>query len=347
MNFRTSLLRSRTVLAGVLATSAIALVGCMDSDPALEGHFAEREVEPSGVKMPKFNSPDFPSAVLPTKQKQKDPNDPCALDTTTLAACLPLTTALAEIGPSISLVATENGDLLAVEPDKTPRLIANVGARVAQILPSTSVTEDGQVFVLRVDSTIARVTVFSQATPTDTPAEVRELPELSEPGILAIYFTQGKIQKLLSGDPGIIIHSVCHGPENMPLLATASLDGVPQLVQWVDGWIEPLGGVDLANDIAGCTVLGNRVAVAIPEAEKIVSMELGQTDLGTWKLTGSPNTLIDGDFGRVSHLATVYNAQGMELWGATTNTANDRQGSDSDERVIRIPSDGRVGASPD
>ena len=362
MNFRYFPSRLRVTFAVALSASVAALSGCMDTDPALKEHFAERSTEPTGIKMPKFDSPDLPSAVVPTpKNEKRDPNNPCALDATTVAACLPLTTALADLGPSTAVVATEDGNLYIVEPGKTPRLLANVGTAVRQILVSPSVTEDGQIFVLRADSTVARVTVFPATVHAPEPAEVRELPDVTEVGIIAIYFDDhGNLKKLLAGDPGIDIRSICHGPGNMPLLATAKLDGIPQLVQWVDGWIEPLGGVDLANDIAGCTVIGDHVAIAIPEAQKVVSVPIkpsaglaphGPSAHKKWELAGSPTTLVDGDFGRISHLAAVAGTHGFELWGATTNKspeiAESRQSSESDERVIRLPSDGKAGASPD
>lgn len=357
---RTGSLQNRTRGAkhrGAFAATVVGMLslsGCMSASNALELPFTEQETEPTGIAMPKFSSPDLPSTPVPTTERKADNKGPCDLDDVTLAACLPLTTALAPLGPGVGLVATNDGGLTVVAPGKAPREIVRLGAPAKQLLPSPTVEEDRQVFVLRNDDTIARVTIVE-----DGNADVRELPELSEPGILGIYFDQvsedptsgNKFpRKLLVGDPGIEFQQFCHGPATMPPLATAILDGTPQLVQLTGPVINPMGGVDLNDSIGGCAVMGDRVVIAIPDAQKVISMPIGAQHSGpgaAWEVKGSPEVLVDGDFGHISHVAAVASNQGIEVWGATTNKTAGAQPSESDERVVRLPSDGAAGGSPD
>ncbi|KAA9225580.1 glucose dehydrogenase [Corynebacterium amycolatum] len=339
--------RRAALAAGVIGM--VSLSGCMSASNALELPFTEDKSEPTGIAMPKFSSPDLPSTPVPTTENKAKDKGPCDLDDVTLAACLPLTTALASTGPGEALVATDDGALTVVAPGKTPREVARLGAPAKQLLPSPSVEEDRQVFVLRNDDTIARVTLVEGST-----ADVRELPDLSEPGILGIYFDRNSgalsPRKLLVGDPGIEFQQFCHGPDGMPPLATAILDGTPQLVQLTGPVINPLGGVDLNDSIGGCAVMGDRVVIAIPDAQKVISMPVGPQYSGpdaAWEVKGSPEVLVDGDFGHISHVAAVAANQGIEVWGATTNKTAGAQASESDERVVRLPSDGAAGGSPD
>lgn len=336
-------------LAAALA-GTLALGGCFSPSAAPEASFSERTAEPTGVRMPKFSSPDLPETPVPTTSKEADKRGPCDTDDMTLAACLPLTTALAPLGPGEALVGTADGALSVVSPGKPSRKVAQLGSSAKQILASPSVVEDRQVFVLRENDTVARVTLFGQSSPAD----VREMPELSEPGILGIHFDPNRsghfINKLLMGDPGIEFKQFCHGPENMPALATAVLDGIPQLVQWSGGLIEPLGGVDLDNSIGGCAVIADRAIIAIPGAEKVVSLPIGAEHTGpssSWRITGTPETLVDGEFGQISHVVAVPAKDGFEVWGATTNKNADGTVSESDERVVRLPNNGAAGGSPD
>lgn len=339
--------RRAAFAAGAVGT--LVLSGCMSSSASLEAPFAEDTAEPTGIAMPKFSSPDLPDSPVPTTERKKKESEPCDIDDVTLAACLPLTTTLTAIGPGQALVATDDGALTVVAPGKKPREIANIGAPAKQLLPSPAVAEDRQVFVLRNDDTLARVTILD-----DAPADIRELPELSEPGILGIYFDrifgEEAPRKLLVGDPGIQFQQFCHGPESMPPLATAILDGTPQLVQLTGPIIDPLGGVDLDDSIGGCAVMGDRVVIAIPNAQKVISLPVGPefNGLGSgWEVKGSPEVLVDGDFGQISHVAAVASGQGIEVWGATTNKTAGAKPSVSDERVVRLPSDGAAGGSPD
>lgn len=347
--------RNRHHRAALSAVSALAigvvgaLTGCMSSSSALESPFTEETAEPTGIAMPKFDSPDIPSAAVPTTERLPRDHGPCDVDDVTVAACLPLTTALVDLGTGEVLVATDDGTLSVVAPGRAPRKVANIGSPAKQLLASPTIDEDHQVFVLRRDDTIARVTVLR-----DAKADVRELPELTEPGILGIYFDRifGETapRKLLTGDPGIEFKQFCHGPDTMPPLATAILDGTPQLVQLTGPIIDPLGGVDLDDSIGGCAVMANRVIIAIPQAQKVISLPIGAQYDGPgapWKITGSPEVLVDGEFGRISHVETVAAQNGPEVWGATTNKAADAPASESDERVVRLPIDGAVGGAPD
>lgn len=338
----------RTALTAA-AVGMLSLSGCMSASNALELPFTEEKSEPTGIAMPKFSSPDLPSTPVPTTERSDSDKGPCDLDDVTVAACLPLTTALTAFGPGKALVATDDGALTVVAPGKAPREVVRLGAPAKQLLASPTVEEDRQVFVLRTDDTIARVTIAGDGT-----IDVRELPDLSEPGILGIYFdrTSGEQSphKLLVGDPGIEFQQFCHGPHSMPPLATAILDGTPQLIQLTGPIITPLGGVDLDDSIGGCAVMGDRVVIAIPDAQKVISMPIGAQQDGAdaaWEVKGSPDVLVDGDFGHISHVAAVAANQGIEIWGATTNKTAGAQPAESDERVIRLPSDGAAGGSPD
>nr|WP_162933186.1 glucose dehydrogenase [Corynebacterium lactis] len=347
--YRPSATSIRRAALATASAGTLALGACFSPSAAPEASFTEVSAQPSGVKMPKFSSPDLPSTPVPTTAAKPREQGRCATDATTIAACLPGTTALTTLGPGEALVATDDGALTVVAPGKPPREVTRIGSPAKQLLASPSVTEDRQVYVLRQDSTVARVTILEGA-----PADVRELDALKEPGILGIYFKPNRtghmISKLLVGDPGIEFQQFCHGPENMPALATAVLDGVPQLVQFSGGLIEPLGGVDLDNSIGGCAVAADRVIIAIPGANKVISVPIGAEHAGlnaTWHIKGAPETLVEGEFGQISHVASVPAKDGFEVWGATTNKKSGGTVSESDERVVRLPNNGAAGGSPD
>ena len=155
---------------------------------------------------------------------------------------------------------------------------------------------------------------------------------------------------LLAGDPGIELISMCHGPHGAPPLMTVRLDGTPMLAQWSDGLIEPVGGVDLDDSLGGCAVVGPDVVVAVPGAQRVVSIPITPPEpgpFGAWTVAGSPSTLLEGEFGHVGWVAPVLAEGGVEVWGGTVNKAEGRPGGESDERVFRIPSGGSSGGSPD
>lgn len=64
-------------------------------------------------------------------------------------------------------------------------------------------------------------------------------------------------------------------------------------------------------------------------------------------MTGSPETMLEGEFGHVGWVAPVLADGGVEVWGATVNKADGREAGASDERIFRIPSGGAEGGSPD
>ena len=338
--------RARLAALATITIAAGAIGGCYSSTAADRAPFSEVSAEPSAVKMPKMSSPDLPNQSVPTEKQQQKSDDPCATDDTTIAACLDGTTALVGFGPNQALVATEAGDVFLVAPGKKPEHVVNTGAPVTQFLASPSVTEDGQVYILRSDDTIARLTVITMG---GLQADIKEMPELTEPGIEGIFFAgRRQVNKLISGDVNIVFHQLCHTPPDLPQLMTVSVEGIPQLAGFDDGIIDPLGGVDLDDSIGGCAVGGGKVAVAIPDAQKVVLVDIrghGGPDAG-WEITGSPDTIIDGEFGHISHVAVVEGIQGFEIWAATTNRAAGEGGA-SDERVIRLPQGGAAGGSPD
>lgn len=334
--------RARAVVA-LAACAALPLAGCMDRDPELQGQFAERSGEPTGIRMPDSRLDDMPG---PTPQREsRGDRHPCAIDDVVLAACLPETTALASPGPGRGVVATADGVLWLVVPGMEPKPLTEPGAGVRQVLASPSSAEDGQMFVLRYDGSVARMTLLPGGG-----VDWRELPDDSGPGTTALYFDRsGELNTLLAGDYGIDIVSVCHAPNDGPPLLTVRLDGEPMLAQWSGGFVEPLGGVDLSNSIGGCAFDGQQVIVAVPDANRVVGIPVTAPSGagGSWSVAGSPDVILDGEFGRVGSVAVVAGEEGLEVWGATRNTAGGEQGAESDERVFRLPAGGSGGGSPD
>ena len=333
---------ARAVVAA-LACVVLPLAGCMDTDPELRGEFAERSGEPTGIRMPDSRLNDMPG---PTPQREsRGSQEPCAIDDVVLAACLPETTALASPAPGRGIVATADGVLWLVVPGMEPRPLTEPGSPVQQILPGPTSAEDGQVYVLRYDGSVARMTLLAGGD-----VDWRDLRADSRPGTQAIYFDRaGELNTLLAGDYGIDIISVCHAPNDGPPLMTVRLDGEPMLAQWSGGFVEPLGGVDLANSIGGCAFDGERVIVAVPDAHRVVGIPitapLGESD--SWSIDGSPDIILEGEYGRVGSIAVVLGEEGLEIWGATENKARGEQGAESDERVFRLPAGGSEGGSPD
>nr|WP_052753227.1 hypothetical protein [Corynebacterium xerosis] len=147
---------------------------------------------------------------------------------------------MASPGPGRAVVATANGRVQLVVAGAAPVEIADAGSRVRQITAGPTVAEDGQLFMLRDDGSVARLTLLPGGG-----TDVRELPRHSDPGNLALYVDgAGEVNTLLAGDPTIEVISVCHTPVGAPPLMTVRLDGTPLLAQWSGGLIEPVGGVD-------------------------------------------------------------------------------------------------------
>ncbi|WP_295627141.1 glucose dehydrogenase [uncultured Corynebacterium sp.] len=338
--------RSARVAAAVTgAAMVMSATACMDDSPELAEPFAEAEAERSGVPMPDSKI----GEAMPSPGAQREPRgagDPCGIDDIVLAACLPEITALASPGPGRAVVATADGRIHLVVAGDGASDIADAGGRVRQIAVGPTVAEDGQMFLLRDDGSVARLTLLPGGG-----TDVRELPEHSHPMSLGIYLgPDGDVNTLLAGDPGIEVASVCHGPHGTPPLLAVRLDGVPMLAQWSNGLIEPVGGVDLDDSIGGCAIIGQEVIVAVPEAQRVVSIPVTPPDpgpFGAWTVEGSPETLLEGEFGHVGWVTGVLAGEGIEVWGATVNTAGGRDGGESDERVFRLPSGGESGGSPD
>ncbi len=325
-------------VAFVAATTA----GCM-ADNAVDSQFTPVEAEPTGIRMPKFDSPELPEAAAPTHTAERN-DEPCAIDDVTLAACLDYITDVVGASPNTAIAATETGHLWRVTPGTPPVQLAELGIGIKQLLASPTVVEDGQVFVLLNDGTINRLTLL--------PGGGHTIQDFSEanPETLGIYFDprRGEPTRLLAGDPDIQFQAFCHNPlplPDMPPLATVILDGRPQLVQWSGGLLEPIGGIDLDNSIAGCAVAGDKVVVAIPDAQRVVAIGIEPNDdpvgLPSWQVSSSPEVLVDGEFGHVESVAAVFSAQGIEVWGGTANKAPVRVGTghtpgNKDDRVFRM-----------
>ena len=342
--------RNRRALAkhaavALTAALSLTLAACMDDSPELAAGFAERTSEPTGLPMPDSHMRD----AMPAPGAQREPrgsDDPCAIDDVVLAACLAEITAIASPGPGRAVAATADGRLHLVVAGTEPREIADAGSRVAQITAGPTSAEDGQMFLLRLDGSVARLTLLPGGG-----ADLRELPQHAHPLNLGLYLdSSGDVNTLLAGDPGIEILSVCHGPHGAPPLMAVRLDGTPMLAQWSDGLIQPVGGVDLDDSLGGCAVVGQEVIVAVPGAQRVLSIPVTPPEpgpFGAWTVAGSPTTLLEGEFGHVGWVAPVVAEGGVEVWGATVNRAEGREPGASDERVFRIPSGGSSGGSPD
>ncbi|MEJ5919524.1 glucose dehydrogenase [Corynebacterium sp. H78] len=341
-------------VAAVVVPVSVTLTGCMDNSPDLQAAFTERAGEPTGIKMPKMDSPELPKSAAPT-HSPRGPRPPCSLDDVVIAACLPETTALSHAGIGRGLAATADGDVWLVVPGLAPTVVTHNRAPVRQFLASPTVEEDGQVYMLREDSTVARLTLMPGGH-----VDVRELSDFNEPGILSIFMDSDEgLQKLLIGDPGIDFKTFCHGngATGLPQLGTAILDGVPMLVEWSAGYLTPVGGVDLDNSIGGCAIVGDSVIVAVPDVQRVVSIKIGSDNHPLdphWVVEGSPEVLVDGDFGHITSVAGVVSGQGVEIWGATSNKSPERAidpgtipGGENDDRVIRLPAGAGGGGSPD
>ncbi|MFD5867315.1 glucose dehydrogenase [Corynebacterium sp. NPDC060344] len=335
---------ARIAAAALAAALPLSLAACMDDSPDLAGQFAEQPSEPTGVPMPDSHMRD----AMPTPGVQREPrgqDDPCAIDDVVLAACLPETTAIASPGPGRSVVATAEGRLHLVVAGAGATEIADAGSRVAQITASPTAAEDGQLFLLRADGSVARLTLLPGGG-----ADLRELPQYSNPMNLGLYLdASGEVNTLLAGDPGIEVISMCHAPHGTPPLMAVRLDGTPMLAQWSDGLIQPVGGVDLDDSLGGCAVVGQEVVVAVPDAQRVVSIPIAPPEpgpFGVWTVAGSPETMLEGEYGHVGWVAPVVADGGIEVWGATVNKAAGRDGGASDERVFRLPSGGSSGGSP-
>lgn len=330
----------------VIAAAGASLTACLDSSPELSAPFAEASSEPTGVAMPDSRMKDALPAPGAQRQPRATDRDPCAIDDVVLAACLPETTAVASPGPGRVVVAVGDGTLMLVVAGTEPVEIATAGSRVRQIVAGPTVAEDGQLFLLRVDGSVARLTLLPGGG-----ADLRELPEHASPSALGLYLDDsGAPNTLLAGDPGIELISVCHGPHGSPPLLTVRLDGTPMLAQWSEGLIQPVGGVDLSDSLGGCAIVGDRVIVAVPGAQRVVAIPVAPPapgPFGAWTVAGSPEVIIDGEFGHIGWVAPVFVEGGVEVWGATVNRAEGRSGGDSDERVVRLPSGGSAGGSPD
>lgn len=338
--------RRRTAPFAAAAALALALTGCMDTGPELGASFAEQTQEPSGMPMPDARLDDDPEGPTPRREPRGENDDPCAIDDAVLAACLPEITALASPGPGRGVAATADGVLWLVVPGTQPRPVGDAGMRVRQLLVSPTAEEDGQLFLLRVDGSVARLTLLPGGG-----SDLKELPEYSASGTLALIFdARGRLDTLLAGPPDIEVLSVCHGPSRVPPLMTVRLEGEPMLAQWsAAGLIEPVGGVDLDDSLGGCAVAEDQVVVAVPNAHKVVRIAVTPPagPMDSWRVAGSPETVLDGEYGRVRGVALVAGEEGPEFWGATANKADGTQASESDERVFRLPSGGSSGGSPD
>lgn len=151
----------RRAAASSVVIATAALGGCYSSTNADRAPFSEVTREPTAIEMPSIVSPTPSENGTPTRKAQKQSSDPCAESDTIIAACLDSTTALVSFGPNRALVATKAADIFLVSPGRTPQLVINSGAPVKQFLASPTVTEDGQIYILREDNTIARLTIVT------------------------------------------------------------------------------------------------------------------------------------------------------------------------------------------
>lgn len=335
---------AKRIAAAAMAVAALATSSCMDDSPARQRPFAERSAEPTGVPMPDRHVGEALAPPGP-RRESRPTDDPCATGDSILAACLGETTALAPAGPGRAVVATADGHIHLVTAGSPPADIADMGGRVLQITASPTVAEDGQLYVLLAGGGLSRLTLLPGGG-----TDVRDLPEHSDPETLGFYLdADGEPFALLSGDPGIELISVCHAPPGLPPLLTVRLDGTPMLAQWSGSLVEPLGGVDLDDTLGGCAFTGTDVIVAVPGAQRVVSIPAtppAPGPFGAWTINGSPTTLVEGEFGHVGWVAPVLSDAGVEMWGATVNKADGREGGDADERVFRLPSGGSAAGSP-
>lgn len=278
----------------------------------------------------------------------QDQSHPCDISDEILAACLPDVTAITATGDSRALTATSDGTLWDVRPGQEPVPLLQTPAPVRQLLPSSSVEEDGQVHVLLNDGSLHRLTLLPSGgtdwrdtgTPGDTVAIV---PGPTGPEHIRI------------NDPGIELQAICDTPEGAPPIASVILDGQPTLVVFYGMMIEPLTGVDFDDSIGGCAASADEVVVAVPNAQRVVSiplaLESGESALAEesfWSVTGPPEVLVEGMYGHVSTV-TIVSADGAgEVWAGTANHVLAEAGpGESDDRVVRFPLDGAAGGSPD
>lgn len=348
--------RRRAAIAarcGALATAAALVAGCAAVPDPHAGPFTAREAEPTPAPMP-----DAALSRAPTAEPRRGDgsDDPCARDRITLAACLPAVTALAPVGPGRALAGDAAGDLWEVAPNRPPRLVAELGARVRQLLPSPEVAEDHQVHVLLLGGAVLRLTLLPGGG-----VDRRELD--APPGTVAIY--RGALDRpgapvnyLVAADPAVEIVATCLTGRGVPPLLAARVDGRPQLVQLDGAELVPVAEVDFDDSIGGCAVAGGLAAVAVPGAQKVLTLPMsvaveaapgpGAAHPPRWRADGAPETVVEGGFGHVAAVAAVPAHGGPQLWAGTANRELAAAGpAAADDRVVRLPDAGSAAGAPD
>ncbi|MDO5731327.1 glucose dehydrogenase [Corynebacterium sphenisci] len=334
-----------------LAAAAALAAGCAAAPDPHAGPFTVREAEPSPAPMPDAALHRPPTAE-PRRGDGSD--DPCARDRITLAACLPAVTALAPIGPARALAADATGDLWEVAPGRPPRLVAELGARVRQLLPSPEVAEDHQVHVLLLGGAVLRLTLLPGGD-----VDRRELD--APPGTIAIYRGAldppgAPVNYLVAGDPAVEIVATCLTGRGVPPLLAARVDGRPQLVQLDGPELVPVAEVDFDDSIGGCAVAGGLAAVAVPGAQKVLTLPMsvgadpapGAAQPPRWRADGAPETVLEGEFGHVATVAAVPARGGPQLWAGTANRELAAAGpAAADDRVLRLPDAGAAAGAAD
>ncbi|MBV7295144.1 hypothetical protein KRX51_04320 [Corynebacterium sp. TAE3-ERU12] len=329
--------------AAAALTAALVLSGC-SFDPAAQAPFSDQTEQMPPAKMPKATPDGAPGAGKSHSGKQDSSGDPCAVDDTTLAACLPTVTALVGIDMSRGLAATEDGAVWDIRPGLQPTVLTDAGGPVRQLVASPTVFEDGQVFVLMESGQVRRLTVLP-----NNRVDWRDLDTLREPAVLTAPKRPGaEPEPLFSDDERIELISACTQEAGPPTLLSTMLEGVPLISQWDGFLLSPVTGVSFDNSIGGCVVVNKTLIVAVPGAQQVVAIELqldGADEFSSWTTKGAPEVLVDGQFGHIEALAAVPGPDGVEIWGGTINRRMGTGGA-ADDRIVRIPSDGAGGASP-
>lgn len=342
--------RTFPVWRSVALSAAVALLGATSvacaQDQGLQQPFAEVEGDIHPIAPPDAEIDRLPDNGGAAPEQGQ--SHPCDISDEILAACLPDVTAMTATGDSRGLTATSDGTLWDIRPGHEPEPLLQAQAPVRQLLPSSSVEEDGQVHVLLDDGSLHRLTLL--------PSGGTDWRETGGPGdTVAIVAGPAGPENIRINDPGIELQALCDTPEGAPPIASVILDGQPTLVVFYGMMIEPLTGVDFDDSIGGCAASADEVVVAVPGAQRVVSIPLAlDSGSGTlseeafWSVAGSPEVLVDGMYGHVSTV-TIVDAEGVgEVWAGTANRVLAEGGpGESDDRVVRFPLDGAAGGSPD
>ena len=290
--------------------------------------------------MPKPESAGEPSKDDGAPDTSKDP---CATNDMVVAACLEATTALAPLGDERAVVGTGQ-ELKVVARGAKPRSLAKFNSTIRQILPSRSVLEDGQVWVLLHDGSIHRVTMLSSKRNV-----VQEVDDAH--GAEVILLTRdGEIVWLRNvSDQYFHLVSACQDPVSGTPVLTGYEYGIPMVAAWSGGQVKPIGTVDAGEEVGGCQVNGENLLVAGPKEGKVMHQKIAFDRIGTFEFNGAPTTAVTGDFGRIQAVGVSQSGEEELFWISTSNKSTEatEKPKASDDRVIIVPGGSSSGASPD